>query len=778
MAFRFPVPGLSTASASALASILLLASALSPMAGAKAPPPAAAPATPTMRTPLPGWPSGSLKPVPIKDATAYRLCTELLAALQKETAVTEDSLAFLPADVENRLVVLTWSTGVLPPRRPVPGNSGGATLAEQAAAGSRGADAKRQAEKKLGSLGKDAPKGVVVEDISQSARVFDKNGREIASAVGSSQPEQQQYLLRVHGKSAAATGKGVRAAILAAVRQARSCDGEGLREARFLKVEILQHAVECAGFQLFGKGIWKPDLVGIAFPGKTQPFVLLPDILIYCTDEKNQFQPAALPLLEDLWVTQDSVRQVSEWAELTPSPLSGALLVEMQGWFTDGQATSPMFRGHRMPNSLDANQIRQAGDRAAGFLCRNIRRDGTFACTLPRWRSSGRLVAAGESPEACVRAVLALIEWQAANPSADRAAVIDGCLARLTGQLSSLPSSPGAKCLAEEPFEAGQFGVSVKDLTGGSAADIFHAELGTNALLAAALLRHLAGQPYPAKLDAELEAIGKYLLLQQKLDGRFIIARTLPSGAIRTGDSFSAETQAATALALLSARTGRVEYLDAAEKAMAALFDTGAVPAGASTESIIPKGLQLETTAAVFTAGLNRRHLKSVEKLAAGLLAGQTVFPAVPLSPDLSGSAWNSARLAPAAAQIRGMLAAADICRRAHRDLMAETLVSATHSSLQFLLQGQADTASTLFLPEGTEYDGAFRRTLTGCEFTLEGQADCLRALAAAVRTLSETGAQAFPITEELTRDNQEALSRLGTFPRSLPDPPPRPASK
>ena len=301
------------------------------------------------------------------------------------------------------------------------------------------------------------------------------------------------------------------------------------------------------------------------------------------------------------------------------------------------------------------------------------------------------------------------------------------------------------------------------------------AVLGANARLAAVLARHLAPQPYPVKDDADLLAVGAWLLNQQKPDGRFVTSRSLPSGAAGTDAAPEAEMLAAAALCRIYARTGRPEYLDAAEKAVGALLKLAPLPK-ATAESVRLDAAQVEAIDALFAAARSRTFVADAEKLGARLLEGQTTQP---VFPDFLGGLANSAELEPVAMQTRGVLTAAGLCHGVRHRLMAEKLFAAAHYGLLFQLQGQADAASTLHLPDGTEYGGAFRSSLAGCEFDLATQAKALASLAAAAELLKTLGTETVPVSDDLKRDLQDSLARLGQFPRCLPpNPVAKPAGK
>jgi hypothetical protein len=612
----------------------------------------------------------------------------------------------------------------------------------------------------------DLPPIIVQNRPTQRVRLFDKNGKEITGS-GGGEPAATgaEMRIRIHGRSSVGAGRGLRAAVIQALQRARECDSDGVRNAKFLKIDVLQHVEKAPGFAVFGSPFRQPSVVGIAFPGETNTFVLLPEMVVPCVNHAGQLFVSTMPPMEDLSVTKDPARQMAEWMGLTARPLGNALFFEAQSWFTDGRGVDPMFRGHRMPAPLTAAAIRSAGSHAADFLCRQIGEDGAFLCSLPLWRPSGLLVKEGEAPETYLDAVLALQAWQEVEPSAERAAAIARCIRLLQQRLSAYPPVPGAKCLTNERFETGAAAAAPSSGRNAAPPDLFVAVLGANARLAAVLARQLAQQPYPAKDDADLLAVGAWLLSQQKPDGRFVTSRSLPSGAAGTDAAPEAETLAATALCRIYARTGRTEYLDAAEKALGALLKLAPLPK-ATAESIRLDAALVEAIDALFAASRNRTFIADAEKRGARLLEGQTTQP---VFPDFLGGLTNSAELEPVAAQTRGVLTAAGLCHGVRHRLMAEKLFAAAHYGLIFQLQGQADAASTLHLPDGTEYGGAFRSSLAGCEFELATQAKALASLAAAAELLKTLGTETVPVSDDLKRDLQDSLARLGQFPRCLP---------
>ncbi len=694
-------------------------------------------------------------PFPLTDPMGAQLCTELLAAMKDGRKFTDDFLAFLPADTATRTVMLTWSSGQLSSSQNHSTTTAGAPRKNYASELDKLKDAVQRdvAKTKPSAL----PKVIVENAPAPRATVRDKSGKVVADFTQATTSGGTVDVVHVHGQNSVGTSTGLRNAIREALRQARECAGEDVRGAKFLKLDIIQHAVAIPHFILYESPIHQPSVIGIAIPARNSLFILPPEVLANCVSPDNLFRPKEMPPLESLCTTRDVTRQTAEWMEVTSQhqPIPDAMYVEMQSYFTDGESAVPMFRGHRMPGFLDARQLGKAGDQAADFLGRQIREDGSFACTLPAWHCSGD---GKETPGDYAETLCSLLEWQELRPSTERAATIEVGIRHLLQKLAPYPPVPGAKCLPETTVASN---ATVTDI-------VLRSRLRTTALLVLALEKYLTKQKYPAPLDTTLDALTAYLLNQQLADGNFFAERIHPTGAVVADSAASCADQAlaTTALLRIHGRTGRETLLTAATRAAANLFQRKAQAAN-QAQTLENVAGQITVANELFTFTRDKTLPATAEKLAVWLLSNQTVTP---VFPDFFGGVGNSSALAPVAVQTSGVLTAAQLCYDTRRLFMSEKLFSGAHGSLIFQLQGQADAASTLFLPEGTGYGGAFRNSLAETEFHLTGQAKNLAALAAAMRLLNARGDTALPVSTDLKRDHAETLTRLTLFPRCLPE--------
>ena len=686
---------------------------------------------------------------------AAQLCADLLAAMKDGRKITDEFLSFLPADTAERTVLLTWSAG----RLSVP-KAATATSAAPPKSYAAGLETLKDTVQQGVLKAKPAtlPKVIVETAPAPRATVRDKSGKVVADFTQVDSGAWAMAEVRVHGRGSVGGGQGLRNALLQALRQAREGTGEEVRSASVLKLDIIQQAVAIPHFILYESPIRLPSVIGLAIPARNTLFILPPEVLAHCVSQDNLFRPKEMPPLEYLCATRDAARQTAEWMEATAQrkPIAGAMYVEAQSYFTDGESTGPMFRGHRMPEFLNARLLGKAGGAAADFLCRQIDGDGAFACPLPAWHCAGD---GKETPGDYAEALGSLLEWQEIQPSAERAAAIEKGMSHLLQKLAPYPPVAGAKCLPE-PRVTSAASATVKDI-------VLRSCLRTNARLALALEKSLARQKYPAPRDAELQALAAYLLNQQRDDGNFFAERVHPSGAIVADSSASCADQALAAIALLRihGRTGRRPLLTAAARAADNLFQR---KAQGTSQAVTMENVagQIAVANELFTFTRDQTLPTATEKLAVWLLANQT---ANPVFPDFLGGVGNSSAIAPVAVQSRGVLTAAQLCRDTRRNFMAEKLLVAAHYSLMFQLQGQADAASTLFLPEGTTYNGAFRNALAAADFCLAGQSRNLAALAAAMRLLNARGDSALPVSDDLKRDHTDARTSLTLFPRCLP---------
>lgn len=537
------------------------------------------------------------------------------------------------------------------------------------------------------------------------------------------------------------TGEGLRAALTDALKKAWKNPAH-TRAAR-LKIDLVQHAVLNPAFRVRQDPLPQPSLAGLAFHPSAD-LVILPEAVV-----------------ANAWTTPDRILRGSQVAdafvgEKTPIPLltlrqqllssthpAQVCFFECQTYFTDGGVTGALFRGHRLGNLVSAASLKTAGNQLRGFLFSVQERNGGFACRLPGWIPSGENGA--ESASATALTLAALMEWQSMSPDDKTLPAVERGIRRLLAQMKADATTPEAQSVVETSDSA-----------------LPSSRLDTNALLTLAICRY---RELTGKQDwsDELNRLGRHLLARQQPDGSFVSVREHPSGKLAAPESDTASAQACLALVNLHARTGNMDYLQAANRGLAYLCERAAQRPGRD----LPEAAWLVTALNdYFTYDRNKAFAESAARFGAAILGGQT---ADPVFPDFAGGWNNSPGLADAAVNTLGLLSASRFCRDTRREKLADLTLDGAHLGLIFLLQGQGDDALLFHHPQAKAYAGAFRTSLTMRETGLETQGRVLFALAAGMREAMKQPNGALPATDAVKNGLATMRTETAKFPRSLP---------
>lgn len=536
-------------------------------------------------------------------------------------------------------------------------------------------------------------------------------------------------------QTAVGAGAGLRAATLDALRLASAIPGG--RRVSGLKLDIVQHVLANPEYRIREDGVPLPGLAGLAF-SRASGFVFTPENLM--TDglftPKRQLNVRRIG--ENLAAAQ-ALDRLGKWQAISSfQGTQQVFLFEAQSYYTDGEAVSLLFRGHRVPGPLRPAVIAESAQRLVSFLVKHIRPEGGFACDLPGWQAGD----SGVDPLAAqAEALLALLEWQALNPSDAQAEAINRLAKYVRAHLVPYPPDRGAACMAEDSAAA----------------------LDANALAVMALLKYAAVTHTPVPSE-QLAKLGRYLILQLQPDGSLVSDRSLPSGKARAADVLPASAQAEIALVRLYEQTARREYLDAAEQALGYLLQRYSVPDNAAAlplDGWLPAALN-ET----FTFNRDRLLRDHAERLGVALLARQSVTPAFP---DLLGTWDDIPNLADTARRATGLLALARLAKDTHADNVQAQYLAGAHLALMFLMAGQMDDATLVNTAAVPDCRGAFRDNLVRYDMSLATQAQALRALCAACRETDGAEGASLPLTDAMKRAVQNARGQVASFPRCLP---------
>lgn len=536
-----------------------------------------------------------------------------------------------------------------------------------------------------------------------------------------------------------AAGASFREAASAAVTAALA-EGEPFRNHAWLKVDVVQHALMTADYQVRNTLLVQPTLVGLAF-SKGSGFAFLPDLLtqgglvtglrLLDTDR------AAEPILGG----KGSPKRLGDW-NLVASYTGPQVVTffECLSFFTAGDGVQLLFRGHPVASPVTVDRLKDTAARAAEFLLQTQNARGEFTQAPGRWLVGGPVAHERLADQA--GAVLALLEAQELLPADKRLAAA---------------AAKGIDCLLKnvQPFT---FNPKAAYLTDGA-----RVNLDDNAMAAIALARY-EKTTRQNTYRASLQKLGLYLLAQLQPDRSLVGERLHPSGNLKAPAEITASAQTVLAFLRLYEITRESVYLDAAQQCLASAVNRWCV--SREMDKLPLDAWLLLAVNEVFTYTHDKYLGREVERL---VLASETAQPLDVPFPDYLGGFDKSSAVTPVALRAAGLVAAADFLRDSRRPTAADKAAARAHLALMFQLQAQADTASMAHLPDAARWLGAFREDLLDYRFSLAGQYQNLLAVAVAANSMSRQQLTVLPLGKPQETALATARTQILTFPRCLP---------
>jgi hypothetical protein len=541
-------------------------------------------------------------------------------------------------------------------------------------------------------------------------------------------------------------GAGLQAATLDAVRGLLE-RMPAARKAAWVKVDVVQQVLATPAFQVRDGTVPHPSLIGVAFTADPD-FAFLPEQLIagFLVTPEQQLR---VHLVADGLIAGKRWAELGRWNRLTTFPApQHVCFFESQSVFTDGHGAVPVFRGHRLRESLDAAELIDMAVRAGEFLVRAWADAGVFRPQVPNWEVADETGAELQNRSLAALALFSLHRVTRRDDFRDTAQAI---LRQVLGDLQSFTYDPQAACIVENAS----------------------ALLSTNAMTALALAQAAAATPRDPEAQNTLLRLGRYLLRQLQPDGDFIAERDHPRGNVQgTRTTVRVSALAIGALAALYEATAERQYLAAAQAGLGFVIRTQIEKQ--EMDQLPQDEWLVRAMNELFTYSRDRTCVTQCERLALGVLASLTDEP---VFPDLLGSIANSPLTTPAAQRTRLLLAAAALLRDNDREQAADRLLSAV--SLQLLFQAQAfvDEVAAMYLPDPQAALGAFRSDCMGYAFSLEAQAHQILSLTEAYPVLQAAPGQRLVMAPKGAKAVQACLASSRRFPRVLPVGTPPPAA-
>ena len=535
------------------------------------------------------------------------------------------------------------------------------------------------------------------------------------------------------------TGATLHAAAQDAVQKILAGDSD-TENLAWLKIDVVQHALQTPAFVMQRSQLPLPGLVGIAF-SPVSGIAFLPEVLVAydCirADRKLDPRKAARRFVErKAWKT------LGKWN--TIATYQGAQTVsffESQSWFCDGNSVTPLFRGHVLPEPVSRSNLQRSIVDTADFLVAIHERNDSFIMERAEWDAGvtgepGIIDMAGT--------VLALQAAGEHIQDSSYGTVADRALEKLIEQTKPYPGAGGAVCLAQN----------------------YSATVEANSLAVLALLKR---NPDENELLVA-RRIGHFLLDQVQEDGLVLNGRSTSNWAVDTDYTVRGTALTILALVRLYEATATRTYLNAAQLATGHLVQRRLETT--SLDQLSHDPWVRHALNALYTYERSGGLVKQMARLAAAVEIDQLREARVP---DLLGSIDGHPSTVKAARALDGLTAAAELLRDAERTDAVQKLNSSLHLGTLFMLQAQLRPPAVMYLESPRPLLGAFSEDIQRVRLSLAPQWEALLSLTRTLSYLKTFPQRQLPLDREARLDLQNARQAVATFPRLLPARPPAP---
>jgi hypothetical protein len=384
--------------------------------------------------------------------------------------------------------------------------------------------------------------------------------------------------------------------------------------------------------------------------------------------------------------------------------------------FVIGDRSMPLYRGHRVPSRVDADELLDAARSAGDYLRRAVRDDGSFVyaylAKTDREKDDYNLLRHAGTAYSMLELFQETAD-EALLAAAGRA--LDHLRHRI---VDCRAGAERGSCVIEKGF----------------------VKLGGNALAILALARHAEATGDRTDLPL-MSNLARWMTSVQTSSGEFTIHKLeLDTGEVDDHISEYYPGEALFALARLHRLDGDPAWLSAAARGAEWLItqrDGDLADDQLSHDHWLLYALNEIT--AIQGKDADPLFGEHALRLARVIVSAQNRRPQFP---DWLGSYYKPPRSTPTATRSEGLCAAYLLARRLGRDAEAADILEAARLGVEFQLQLQFRPESTLFLPDPARASGGLPRSLTDFEIRIDYVQHSLSSFLALRRILLQDAGQ------------------------------------
>jgi|GEM_PF-286241 hypothetical protein len=479
-------------------------------------------------------------------------------------------------------------------------------------------------------------------------------------------------------------GKGINRAIKNALYRFDRKPGTS-RKPLWIKLDIVQDVIPIA-HQTFQQPLMHDrSLYGIAFAGDSE-IAFLPEELVSHTliDRKGRIRSKKI----DRYLRQRHTID-NAWSNL--SVKQRIFRFTTTGFFAGDERIHRLYRGHRIFNHINGDQLLSAASRGGNYLIRATGPDGRFDYIY--YPHTDR-VPAKYNLIRHAGTIYAMVELYEITQDQSLLQAIERAMGYLLKQIKTCSlGGETVSCVIEKDY----------------------VKLGGNALAAVALAKYTEVTQDRKHVPALLK-LGRWIQHAQASTGEFIVQKQRYSdGRIIDIDSQYYPGEALLAMVRIHRLVPRTDWLDTAEKG--ARFLIRVRDHGVPDTSLTHDHWLLYALNELYRHRPDPLYLAHAFRIAGAILRSQNRNPEYP---DWLGSYYKPPRSTPTATRSEGLSAAYRLANDYGSKSEAEKILDAIQLGIAFQLQTQTDPESALYFKNPQRASGGFKRSLTNPEIRID----------------------------------------------------------
>jgi hypothetical protein len=495
-------------------------------------------------------------------------------------------------------------------------------------------------------------------------------------------PEPRIIFLSISDKISPATvvigkGLGIAKAIQNALDRARKLNLA--RKSYWIKLDVVQQVNELRITKNTRMDLYDPSMYGLALD-KSKEFSLLPEELpiknIFTKKNKLDFSRVNKYLEDDITSPDDALTTIYRFST--------------SSFFHNGYKVYPLFRGHRIINSINPNDALTSAINAGDYLLKSINADGSFGYSYDAGKNIYNKKYNMLRHAGTVYSLLQLYEHTRKKSALSKIEKTISYMHKHIAPCNNNLSGTATDCLIYKN----------------------KIKLGANALAIIALTKHieLTGDISNKPVANNL---GQWIIDTMAADGSFKVHKqNYESGEISSFISQYYPGEASLALLSLYKLDKNKKWLNAAITAIDYIINQQ----NKLDEPPHDHWLLISLTE-LYNIKPDKKYLGHSVKIANSIMSSQNMKPSIH---DWKGSYYTPPRSTPTAIRTEGLIAAYEMATKVNGEDYKNKLLTSIESGLRFQLQTQYNEGNVIYLPRPEKAIYGFKKGLTDNEIRID----------------------------------------------------------